>query len=121
MPRTSFASCTAGLRMCASELSPHALCVGRRRSTRVCRARSPRSASWFWPSYSRRPPRWRQGFLVRCKAVVTRIVLNHLHSQLAHLRKRAATARALCGEEAQHAHLPRARTTPRELVLAIRL
>ena len=43
------------------------------------------------------------------------------HCQLAHVRKRAVTARALCGEEAQHARLPRARATPRELVLAIRL
>ena len=112
---------TAGLRMCARERSPHALCVGRRRSTRACLARAPRRASWFWPSGSRRPPRWRQGFLVRSKAVVPRAGHSLAHGRLAHVCKRAVTARALCGEEAQHARLPRARATPRGLLLALRL
>ena len=112
---------TAGLRMCARERSPHTLRVGRRRSTHACLARAPRRAGCFWPSGSSRSPRWRQGFVDRCKAVVTRAGLGLTHGRLAHLRKRAANARVLCGEEAQHAHLPRARTTLRELVLVFRL
>ena len=40
-------------------------------------------------------------------------------SRLAHVRKRAATARALCGVEAQHACLPRSRVSPRGLDLAV--
>ena len=60
------ASRIAGLRMCARERPPHAFCVGRKRSRRVCRARAPRSASWFWQSDFRRPPRWRHRSFVWC-------------------------------------------------------
>ena len=39
--------------------------------------------------------------------MVVRAGLGLARGRLAHVRKRAATARALCGEEAQHARLPR--------------
>ena len=41
--------------------------------------------------------------------------------RLVHMRKRAATARALFWEEVQQARLLRARATPRELELALQL
>ena len=47
--------------------------------------------------------------------MVPRAGLDLARGRLAHVRKRVATSRALCGEEAQHARLPRARATPRRL------
>ena len=46
----------------------------------------------------------------RCRAGT-----RHACGRRAHVRKTAANARALCGEEAQQAHLPRTRATPRRL------
>ena len=89
----------AGLRMCAREWPPHALSVGRRRSTRACRARVPHCAGWIDPttledrgsdrtlSFGARP--W-----CHAPALASR-------GRFAHVRKKAATARTLCGEEAQ--------------------
>ena len=50
-----------------------------------------------------------------------RVSLGIARGRLAHMRKRAATARALCGEEAQQARLLRVRATPCGLELALRL
>ena len=53
--------------------------------------------------------------------MVPRAGLSLACGRLADVRKRAATARALCGDEAQHVRLPRARATPRRLILTLRL
>ena len=53
--------------------------------------------------------------------MVVRADLGLTRGRLAHVRKRASTARALCGEEAQQASLPRACVTPRGFELALRL
>ena len=117
----ALASRIAGLRMCTRERPPHAFCVGRKRSRRVCRARAPHRASWFWPSDFRRPPRWRQGSLVWCLAAVARTDLGLARARHKHVRKRSVTARALCWEKAKQACLPSARATSNKLELALRL
>ena len=66
-----------------------------------------------------RPPHHRQSSVVRGKVVVLRASLGLARGRPAHVRKRAATVRALCGKEAQHARLLRARATPRGLELAL--
>ena len=51
--------------------------------------------------------------------MVPRAGVGLAHGRLAHMRKRAATARTLFWEEAQQARFQRARATPRELELAL--
>ena len=104
---------------CAQQKTPpRALSLGRKRSARARAAPRWLKSILLVPM---RPPHQRQASVVRGKAVLLHASLGLAHGRLAHVRKRAATAHAFCGEEAQHACLPRARATPRGLELALRL
>ena len=104
----------AGMRVCAHAITPPpSLSIGRRRSTRACGARATSRAGCSRPMPYERPLHQREASLLRCKAVLRHTSCGLAHSRLARVRTRdcatmcarAATARALCGEEAQQARL----------------
>ena len=102
--------------MARAGVRPRSLSLGKRRSTRACRARAPCRAGRDWHTPDASQVRRREASPLLCTRLWCDVPAASFNTQPAVVwHTQAATALAVSGEEAQHSKLMRARAVPRWL------